>query len=94
VRKILYCLSYNSRSFCSGYFGNRSLTFYTGQPGQQSFYFKLLTMTGMTDMGHHTQLFSVEVGVSQPFWWGSWWPGTVTLPISAFQVAGIIGMSQ
>jgi hypothetical protein len=57
TRQSLYCLSYASSPFCSGYFGDRLLLFYPGQPGQQS-YFKLPIVTGITGVHHHTQFFS------------------------------------
>jgi hypothetical protein len=35
-----------------------------GQPGSQSSSFMLSDLDGMTGMYHHTQIFSVEMGVS------------------------------
>jgi hypothetical protein len=40
----------------------------------------LPAISGMTGAHHHTQLFSIEMGVSQIFFLG--WPRTVSLLIS------------
>jgi hypothetical protein len=58
ARQVLYCLSYVSNPFCSGYFGDKSLIFCPGWPGLRSFSFMFPAVAGMTAM---CPAFSVEV---------------------------------
>jgi hypothetical protein len=57
-------------------------SFSPGKPGQQSSYFKLLMVAGMSAVYHHTQLFSVDMGSYKLFCLG--WPGAMIFPISVF----------
>jgi hypothetical protein len=51
------------------------------RPGPRSSHYKLPAIAGLTGMGHHTQLVSVEMGSHKLFYPG--WPGTRILLISA-----------
>jgi hypothetical protein len=61
------------------------LSFYPGQTGQQSSYFKLPAAFEVTGAHGHTQLFSVEMGSHTLFCLGC--PETMTLYILAFHIA-------
>jgi hypothetical protein len=92
ARQVLYCLRHNSSSFCSGYSEDSiSLCFCTGQPELQSSYCMLPTITGMTAIHHHAQIFFHWDGQSRTFCFG--WPWTTVLFISGSQIARITGMS-
>jgi hypothetical protein len=88
----VFChLRHFSSPFCS-VFLEIGLAFCPDQPGPQSSYFKLSTIGGMTGVCHHTQLFSIEKGVSKTIL--SQWPVAVILLISASQVIRITGVSH
>jgi hypothetical protein len=74
------------QAFMLWLFWRWDLTFCPGQPWPWSFYFKLPTFTGMTDAYHHTQLFSIKMGVLKTYFFLGW-PGVVSLSVSAFHVA-------
>jgi hypothetical protein len=58
-------------------------------PRPWTIYFKFFMVTEMTDLWHHTQLFSIKM---ETYCQGC--PRTTILLISASQVAGIMGMSH
>jgi hypothetical protein len=64
ARQALYHLNHSSSPFCSGNFG---VIFCPGQPGLWFTYFTLHTIAGMTDVHHHTQLLSIEMGSHRIF---------------------------
>jgi hypothetical protein len=69
AKQVLNHLRHTSSPFWLGHF---VLVFCPGQPGCQSFSFWLHIDTRMAGMCHHAQLFSIEMGVSQPFFFLVW----------------------
>jgi hypothetical protein len=66
ARKALYHLSITPALFALLVL-EIGLGFCPGQPGPQSLYFKLPTVTGMTGPCYHTYFFSVEMGSHKVF---------------------------
>jgi hypothetical protein len=64
----------------------QGLTFCPGWPGPWSSYDPNSTVSEMTVMRHHAQLFVVQMGVSHKLFCLAW-PGTTIFPISASHVA-------
>jgi hypothetical protein len=90
LRQILYHLSCTLVSFCFTYFLNRVCVY--ALAGLDSDLIYASHIAGMIGMSCYTKLLLVEMGVSWSFCPG--WPQTVILPISAFWVTRITGMSH
>jgi hypothetical protein len=90
VQQALYHLSYASNPICFTFFMGVGLCFCSGKLDCNSPIYASC-MARMTGMCHHTPLL-LKMGVSLTFCLG--WPGTVVLPISTPQMAGIIDTSQ
>jgi hypothetical protein len=91
ARQALFHLSHSTSPFvCSGYFGNR-VSVFSQACLDLSPVSVFPPMTGMTGECRYTQLL-VEMRVSWSFCPN--WPWTVILPISAFQVSRITGISH
>jgi hypothetical protein len=67
------------------------MLFWPGMLGPGSSYFLLPAVGRMTGGCHHAQLFSIQMGSHECFFFPSW-PGVVILPISIPQGARITGM--
>jgi hypothetical protein len=72
-------------------FWRQSLAFYSRWSGPRPSYFSLPTVAGMTGTHHQAQIFSIVMGLAN---FCPSWPWTEILPISASQVARIIGVSH
>jgi hypothetical protein len=82
-------LNHAPSPLCFGYFFKVSLYVSVSLDQDPSIYASLVT--GMTGARHCAQLLLIKMGFSELFVQG--WPYTTLLPISAFQVARIIGLS-